>query len=457
MAILSTDLKFFAAQYPTDDAYGGGLMSGTVVQDGIASNVFPVASESDLNLGRVQLRKVYAAVLSANDDALVGASVDVYTPPSDSLYEFVLFRWGDKTTTRAEAAAALAKLPYRDSGIGGGGVTGSASPFTFTGAMPEVGDRIAMGLTNTVVNTANWGSFVPSRIGTVMSVSGTTVEVDFGILTGIFSAQQWKNVAPAEDAPRLYGAAELTAGVSASDIVLPVSRTDAQVVPAVTPYPLSPQGLSGEGLRICSGRSPIFRAGEIVLIRNSSGSVSEVGVIEFVDHYNGQITLLSGLTNAYSAGAIVTSILPLDDMQAQVGSSFSQQTWTRTFSDTIIGNAIGANYNRAGYPITVTNEGAETERWAIVFTNGTDFKLIGETLGQIAAGDTSVDFAPLNPITNQPYFTIDAAGWGTGWQAGNVLRLNTVGARAPFWAMRTTSPTPTASTDSALIQIRGSY
>ncbi|MGM3125389.1 hypothetical protein, partial [Bacillus cereus group sp. BC257] len=85
-------------------------------------------------------------------------------------------------------------------------------------------------------------------------------------------------------------------------------------------------------------------------------------------------------------------------LQAQAGSSFSQQTWTRTFSDSLIGNPIGANYNRTAYPITVTNEGAETERWALVFTNATDFRLIGETLGQIAAGSIATNFSPLNPI-----------------------------------------------------------
>jgi hypothetical protein len=459
MAILSADLKFFAAQYATDDAYGGGLMSGTVVQDGIASNVFPVASESDMNLGRVQLRKVYAAVLSANDDALVGASVNVYTPPSDSLYEFALFAWGDKRTTRSEAAAALAKFPYSSytgsaAVAAGGSVSGSSPTYTFSGADKlTVGDRIVLGLQSGPLPDA----FVFSRIAVVEAIAGASVTVSMLYSYGSSAVNTWAPLQQADDAPKVYSAATLTAGVGASDVDLPVSRLEVQIVPDATPYPLAPQGLSGVGLQPLAGMLPIFRAGEMVLIRNSSGSVSEVGVVEHVDYFNGSITLASGLANAYSTGAIVTSILPLGDMQAQVGSSFSQQTWTRTFSDSLIGNAISANYNRAGYPITVTNEGAETERWAIVFTSDTDFKLIGETLGQIASGDTSLNFAPLNPITNQPYFTIDADGWGTGWQAGNVLRLNTIGARAPFWALRTTSPVPTASTDSALMQIRGSY
>jgi hypothetical protein len=412
----------------------------------------------DRNLGRVQLRKVYAAVLSENTDELVGASVNVYTPPSDGLYEFALFSWGDKRTTRAEAAAALERLPYADAGLGGGGVSGiGPDTFTLTGAIPQVGDRVALGLVSTGIADPDWGAFVPSRVGTVTAVSGSNVTFDYGGITGVFSANAWKTIKQSTRAARLYAAAELTAGVAAADIELPVSRVDAQVIPNVSPYPSSPQGLGSTGLRIVSGRVPIFRANDAVLIRNLAGTVSEVAIIERVDYFTGSLILLNGLSNAYSAGAIVTGLLPVGDLQARVGSSFSQQTWTRTFSDTLIGNPIGANYNVTAHPITVINEGAETERWAIVFTNATDFRLIGETLGQIAAGDITTDFLPINPITSQPYFTIAAAGWGTGWQAGNVLRFNTTGARAPFWAMRTTSPTPAASTDSALIQFRGEF
>lgn len=457
MTILSSELRFFAAQQQTDEAYGGGLMSGTLVQDGVASNVFPVVSEIDRNIGRVQLRKVYAAVLSANVDELVGASVNVYTPPSDGLYEFALFTWGDKRTTRAEVAAALAKSPfefylnYADAPVSGG-VSGTGPTRTLGNASAlNVGDRIAVGF-------VSGGIFGLSRYALVTAISGSDVTLDtiFGT-TAIGAESAWFLLAPSQLAPKVFAATALSSGVAAADLVLPVDRLEAQVVPAAVPYPTSPQGIVSTALRRFDGRVPIFRPNDAVLIRNAAGTVSEVAVIERVDYLNGTLVLLNGLNNAYSAGAIVTGLVPLGDLQARVGSSFSQQTWTRTFSDTLIGNPIGANYNVTAHPITVINEGAETERWAIVFTNATDFRLIGETLGQIAAGDITTDFLPINPITSQPYFTIAAAGWGTGWQAGNVLRFNTVGARAPFWAMRTTSPTPSASTDSALIQFRGEF
>jgi len=450
MTILSSDIKFFAAQYPTDDAYGGGLMSGTVVQDGVSSNLFPVSSEIDMSLGVVQLRKVYAAVLSENNDALVGASVNVYTPPSDSLYEFALFKWGDKRTTRAEAAAALAAFPYAV-GSGGGGVTGSSNPYTISNASSlQVGDRILLAV--------GGGTPIVTAVAMVNAISGSNFTLSIYYLGG--SASFFDTWYPAKENPaaaKVCTAVETSDAVSASDTVIPLDRLEAQVIPALPTYPLSARGLDGSGLRFSGGLAPIFRGGEIVLIRNAAGSVSEPVAINRVDYQNGTIELLYPLENAYAAGSIVTPLIDLGDMQAQVGISFSQQTWTRTFSDTIIGNPIGANFNVVSNPITLINEGAETERWAIVFTNATDFKLIGETLGQIASGSTATDFSPINPITNQPYFTIPSAGWGTGWLAGNVLRFNTTGARAPFWAMRTTTPTPTASTDSALMQLRGSF
>ena len=77
MTILSTDLVFFEALTQNDESYGGGAMSANVVQDGVSANVFPLIGEADANIGRVQLRKVYAAVLSANTDMLINAGVHV--------------------------------------------------------------------------------------------------------------------------------------------------------------------------------------------------------------------------------------------------------------------------------------------------------------------------------------------------------------------------------------------
>ena len=461
MTILSADLIFFAAENQNDESYGGGGMSANVVQDGVSANVFPLIGEADANIGRVQLRKAYAAVLSANTDLLVNAAVHVRTPPVDALVEVLLFAWGNQSTTRDAAAAALAAFPYyaESFSVGfGGTVSGSGLTRTFANETSiAVGDVVLLGV---------WDlSFpfnpIPMAVEALVLVTAKSgASVTYQILGSSGSngpITHWLPTRPSAVAPRCCGVAEVAVSSSIGATTVSLSRTFGRVIPDVTPYPASPPGIASSGLRMVNGLVPIFRVGEMVQIRNAAGTVSEVALVENVDHFNDELTFAEPLANAYASGSLVSSLVQLGDLQAQAGSSFSQQTWTRVFSDAIIGNSIGANYNRTAAQIAVTNEGAETERWAIVFTNATDFRLIGERFGQIAAGDTSVDFLPLNPITNQPYFTIPAAGWGTGWAAGNVLRFNTTGARAPFWAMRTISPVPTETTDGAVFEFRGSF
>ncbi|MCK5872765.1 MAG: hypothetical protein KAG26_08050, partial [Methylococcales bacterium] len=35
-----------------------------------------------------------------------------------------------------------------------------------------------------------------------------------------------------------------------------------------------------------------------------------------------------------------------------------------------------------------------------------------------------------------PYISVPAAGWGAGWSAGNLLRINTYSAKPPFWILQ---------------------
>ena len=77
-------------------------------------------------------------------------------------------------------------------------------------------------------------------------------------------------------------------------------------------------------------------------------------------------------------------------------------------------------------------------------------QIIGEHVGVVMAnGGINTDCAPINPITGQPYFTLPAIGWGAGWAAGNVLRMNTVGAMFTYNVIRTVQAGPEAGQDYA--------
>jgi len=158
----------------------------------------------------------------------------------------------------------------------------------------------------------------------------------------------------------------------------------------------------------------------------------------------GDMTLSRPLTHDYPAGeTIVASCLVHGDRRARVSATWDQKTWTGTWQDTIEGDEATATLNTIAHPITVTNEGTETERWLLRWTNSTEVELIGQRVGLVYTGPFTEDIAPINPRTRNedgsggaPYLTIPVAANGGGWSAGNIVRINTVGALADFWMAR---------------------
>ncbi len=172
----------------------------------------------------------------------------------------------------------------------------------------------------------------------------------------------------------------------------------------------------------------------------------------------GDLRLTRPLTHDYPVpGTYVSSVLVAGTKQAAATEAFSQTAWTSTWDNIRIGTPITAQYNQTLHPIVVTNQGAIEERWALIFTNSTTFRVVGEASGEILVSSTGEACAPLNPATGVPYFTIPPGGWGTGWVAGNVLRFNTRAANWPLWVSRTVMQSPAAppGTDQIVLSVRG--
>ena len=174
--------------------------------------------------------------------------------------------------------------------------------------------------------------------------------------------------------------------------------------------------------------------------------IEDMGVVREAQ-ISGEVTFTRALTHDYPLGSFLSSALVAGDLKARVSTLFDQTTWTNVWSDSLIGNTATGTYNDVLAPIAVTNIGAQTERWALIFTNTTTFNIVGEHVGVIGTGNVNEEQAPLNPATNAPYFTIPVLGWGIGWSTGNVLRFNTVGAMAPVWVVRTIQQGPNTGTN----------
>lgn len=148
---------------------------------------------------------------------------------------------------------------------------------------------------------------------------------------------------------------------------------------------------------------------------------------------SGRVTLSTPITHDYSTAAVFSSMLLAGDMQARAYNAFGQKSWSGVWSDSLIGDATTSQLQVTNNPIVVTNRDAIEERWALVFTSATSFRVIGQTVGEIGTGSTTSDTNPLNPMTGYPYFSIPAAAWGQGWAANNVVRINTGAAKYPIW------------------------
>ena len=199
-----------------------------------------------------------------------------------------------------------------------------------------------------------------------------------------------------------------------------------------------------------------FALNALVAPISASYRYQDIGLINDVQ-INGQVTFTKPVTHNYDAdNSIVGSVVVVGDMFSRYTSKFVQGTWNSVWDDSPTGQPITPNYNDALYPIAVTNKGSIQERWAIVFVDSTNFRIIGEVSGQIGTGNVNADCAPINPITGAPYFTIKKEGWGTGWVSGNVLRFNTVAAMYPLWCIRTVKQSePTTLSDNFQIMYRG--
>ncbi|MBB5322340.1 hypothetical protein [Marinobacter oulmenensis] len=182
-----------------------------------------------------------------------------------------------------------------------------------------------------------------------------------------------------------------------------------------------------------------------ITVRHTVGDLRLVTDVQIT----GDITVSRPLTHDYPAGeTIVASCLIHGDRRARVSATWDEETWNGTWADARQGDEATATLNTIDHPITVTNEGCDTDRWLFRCTNASTnaWELISEKRGLVWSGtytQTGDDVAPINPRTRGedgaggvPYMTIPAAANGGGWNTGNVIRINTVGAIADFWIAR---------------------
>lgn len=101
MPITAADIKLIESERMTDTTDGGGRRTARAIPDG--DDIFPKVSRLDAVYGRVNLRKVFGTVDTANVDTYAGAHAIVTDPPDNSRISVCLFSTASDFDQRTEA------------------------------------------------------------------------------------------------------------------------------------------------------------------------------------------------------------------------------------------------------------------------------------------------------------------------------------------------------------------
>ncbi len=470
MPIVAADLKFLSSERMTDEMagglLGGGHAVGPVVLTGVANSVFPAAMPADLATGRRQLRQVWPAVLSNENSLASTAQVAVYQRAADanvSLLAFAAAAVAVEARDQRSLPQAANALDYAYLAAAGvyAGTLVSAGGNSLSGLSYSPSDLIKVGEKVGIVTSTL--KLAWRNVTAVDGAAGTLTFAGTG-LTGLGAGAAVQVYRYGPPNVRVSAPGHLTAGVIAGAQQVTLDRLEVRVQPvgatSATPGILNASAAVTQSyiganpftraVQDLGGVLPAFWPGWPVLIDDpTNGTPPEVKVVESVNYVTGVVRFTSTLANAYTTGSRVSTLLDVGNLRAAVTlAPFAQQTWNRTWADAVTGPVITPRYAGA---IAMNNAGGITDRWALVFTSATAFNLVSERYGQIGAGNTASNFVPLNPLTSQPYFTLPASGWGTGWLPGNVLRFNTQGAHAGVWYGRCISPGAAGADEGGLI------
>ena len=180
---------------------------------------------------------------------------------------------------------------------------------------------------------------------------------------------------------------------------------------------------TGLDVLVEDGAVPLFRDGELVYI--SDGANSEFVTLNGDGSVAGDIVTLAfttGLVNSYlAADTYVSSVIEHGEVKPAVTAPVVTAAGSGAYAAASLG---------------VHNLGTTRDSWTLTFINATTFDAVGSVAGAIGSGNISSDYAPNNPNTGTPFFTLGSAGFSGVFQAGDTITFTTSPAAVPLWQKR---------------------
>ncbi len=283
MPIETNNLVLYKSERLTDATDGGGKYSGQVVTDGESNNLFPDVSELDRTMGRVSLRKIFAAVNNSDTESLMGSTVFVSKNPDDPNVSALLFSTESHVDTRNSAQNRVENyLAKGAQAVGSLLDTAYSGMKSFQVAMGKnetensIGDTIVLVVDEGTVNEFAQYVRITSVETRAAFIRVNNSDVEYKIATYSFqdplsrdfvgvSALQWYNGAkPATviretmvaDSGNYYASVELTDDVAVGSFTVQAESMFAQLIPSSqTETPLLDLNAVSENPALVAGNS----------------------------------------------------------------------------------------------------------------------------------------------------------------------------------------------------------
>lgn len=360
MTILVSDIKLLESERMTDTTDGGGRRTSREIVDGQAGNIFPKLSRMDVTKGRVNLRKIFAAVKTANLDTYGGAHLIISKPPVNEKVHILLFSSTAEDDTRSAARDRIESYvtagPESRMVLMGRQLVGQQSIVCYQRVetkLPEVGDVFCLSAEVAGVVTAQQYFRVQTVEHSVQTftemIGSTLVDFERRVITigtgaalryefnGVENPTQLSTVArPTKlratslvDAARYYGIRPLTAAAEAGDLSVRIDSIYSQIVPTATrETPIANASLDSTGallaiasstrtetlvesggwatgssrrtLRAIQPGGAVLIAGALSITDDGAGVFSDAQFAGTVDYDTGVITRTGGTSSAAS-------------------------------------------------------------------------------------------------------------------------------------------------------------
>jgi hypothetical protein len=449
--LTASDIKFYKSEVVTDSASNGGRKSRSEVISGARHSLFPRVSKAQRIAGLDRYRKEFMTNENADDD-----------PAYDPLYfQEMKSNGGDSflqargTHTDTQADLATGNYTWVGTGILKVALEGGESSLSLTmenndaeftnGGIVHLSNKFLTG--QTIDSGVRAGDSVQYTVDTWLKIAQTDdITYPNGIYIGndmvmTFHAsadEEWIQLAEKETVGEVIATgngattnlplttlANVTNGVCTQEGSLPVVTATIGAVEKTV-------NVDHNGL--CSGYCD---AGQL----NMATGVWTVDINWLAAPDSASDVVVTYRENCFLYTPATNDVIV--ELAAQVAGSYdiadtfvagcvSQAELSPEVTSGVVTSASGT-FDDTTNPLTLSNKGTEQDDFTLTFLTGSTFSCAGIKSGSVGSGSTGSNFAPNNPESGTPYFTVLSAVWGGTWLEGDTVTFTTSPAALPIW------------------------